>query len=109
MAPRRLAAMQRAISLIQRVSDMTAPRNYLAETREYLVNAGIVAAVANHDTQTLYCWLMEIISHQGIADRIARDYLDRHGRARPIKRVRRIGRLDSMSSPTGWSTVLGCP
>jgi hypothetical protein len=72
--------MQRATSLIERVCDIAAPRNYLAETREYLVNAGIVAAVANHDTPALFRWLMEIISHQGIADRIARDYLDRHGR-----------------------------
>jgi hypothetical protein len=38
--------MQRAISLIERLCDMTAPRNYLADTREYLANAGIVAAVA---------------------------------------------------------------
>ena len=43
MAPRRSAAMPRAISLIQRGGDIAAPRNYLAETREYLVNAGIVA------------------------------------------------------------------
>ena len=66
-APRRSAAMQRAISLIQRLCDIAAPRNYLAETREYLVNAGIVAAVANHDTPALFRWLLEIISHQGIA------------------------------------------
>jgi len=29
--------------------------------------AGIVAAVANHDTPALFRWLLEIISHQGIA------------------------------------------
>jgi hypothetical protein len=57
--------MQRAISLIERLCDIAAPRNYLAETREYLVNAGIVAAVANHDTPALFRWLLEIISHQG--------------------------------------------
>jgi hypothetical protein len=73
--------LQRAISLIERLCDIAAPRNYLAETREYLINAGIVAAVANHDTPALFRWLMEIISHQGIADRIARDYLDRHGQS----------------------------
>jgi len=28
----------------------------------------------------LYRWLMETISYQGIANRIASDYLDRHGR-----------------------------
>ena len=75
----RSAAMQRAISLIQRVCDIAAPRNYLAETRAHLVNAGIVAAVANHDTPALYRWLMETISYQGIANRVASDYLDRHG------------------------------
>ena len=79
MAACRAAAMQRAVSLIQRVCDIAAPRNYLAETREYLVNAGIVAAVANHDTPALYRWLMETISYQGIANRVASDYLDRHG------------------------------
>ena len=77
MAPCRSPAMQRAILLIERLCDIAAPRNYLAETRDYLVNAGIVAAVANHDTPALFRWLMEIISHQGIADRIARDYLGR--------------------------------
>jgi hypothetical protein len=54
MAPRRSPAMQRAISLIKRLCDIAAPRNYLADTREYLVNAGIVAAVANHDTAACF-------------------------------------------------------
>ena len=75
----RSAAMQRAIALIQRVCNIAAPRNYLAETRRHLVNAGIVAAVANHDTAALYRWLMETICYQGIANRVASDYLDRHG------------------------------
>ena len=79
MAPRRSTAMPKAIALIQRVCDIAAPRNYFAETREYLLNAGIVAAVANHDTAALYRWLMETISYQGIADRVASDYLDTHG------------------------------
>jgi hypothetical protein len=73
MAPCRSAAMPRAIALIQRVCDIAAPRNYLAETRKHLVDAGIVAAVANHDTPALYRWLMETISYQGIANRIASD------------------------------------
>ena len=57
MAPRRSAAMPKAIALIQRVCDMAAPRNYLAETNKYLIDAGIVAAVTIHDTPTLYGWL----------------------------------------------------
>ena len=107
-APRRSAAMQRAISLIERVCDIAAPRNYLAETREYLVNDGIVAAVANHDTPALFRWLMEIISHQGIADRIARDYLDRHGRVQWADVEQGLRRPDPCPKLATYWTFHGC-
>jgi hypothetical protein len=68
------------VSLIQRVCDIAAPRSYLAETREHLEEAGIATAVANHDTPTLFAWLMDILSYQGISDKIARGYMDRNGR-----------------------------
>jgi hypothetical protein len=100
--------MQRAISLIQQVCDIAAPRIYLAETREYLVNAGIVAAVANHDTAALFRWLMEIISYQGIADRIASDYLDRHGRVRWTDVEQGLRRPDPCPKLTTYWTFHGC-
>ena len=100
--------MQRAISLIERVCDMTAPRNYLADTREYLVHAGIVTAVANHDTPALYRWLVEIISYQGIADRIARDYLDRHGRVQWADIDNGLRRPDPCSKLASYWTFHGC-
>jgi hypothetical protein len=40
------------------------------------------AAVERHDTPRLFDWLVEALSYQGIADRIAHDYMQRHGRAR---------------------------
>ena len=100
--------MQRAISLIERLCDIAAPRNYLADTREYLVNAGIVAAVANHDTPALFRWLMEIISHQGIADRIARDYLDRHGRVQWADVEEGLRRPDPCPKLATYWTFHGC-
>ena len=53
MATCRAAAMPRAIALIQRVCDIAAPRNYLAETREYLLNAGICRG--SRDTTPQLC------------------------------------------------------
>jgi hypothetical protein len=108
MAPCRSAAMQRAISLIQRVCDMTAPRNYLVETREHLVDAGIVEAVANHDTRALYRWLMETISYQGIANRIASDYLDRHGRVQWADIESGLRSPDRCPKPATYWTFHGC-
>ncbi len=100
--------MRRAISLIQRICDMTAPRNYLADTREYLVHAGIVTAVANHDTPALYRWLVEIISYQGIADRIARDYLERHGRVHWADVANGLKRPDLCPKLASYWTFHGC-
>ena len=108
MATCRSAAMQRVIALIQRVCDIAEPRNYLAETREYLLNAGIVSAVATHDTPVLYCWLMEAISYQGIADRIASDYLDRHGRVQWADVKDGLRRPDRCRKLATYWTFHGC-
>jgi hypothetical protein len=100
--------MQRTISLIQHVCDIAAPRNYLAETREYLLNAGIVAAVATHDTPALYRWLMEAISYQGIADRIASDYLDRYRRVEWADVENGLKRPDPCRKLAAYWTFHGC-
>jgi hypothetical protein len=71
---------QRAVTLIQRVCDIAAPRNYLANTRAYVADAGVVAAVQRHDTAFLYGWLLDLVSYQGISYKIARGYMDKHGR-----------------------------
>ena len=49
------------------------------DTRRALRRQGIVGAVRRHDTAKLFDWLMTTLSYQGIADRVARDYLDQHG------------------------------
>ena len=100
--------MQRSISLIQRVCDIAAPRNYLVETREYLINAGIVAAVATHDTPALYRWLMETISYQGIANQVASDYLDRHGRVQWAEIENGLSCSDPCPKLASYWTFHGC-
>jgi len=102
------AAMRTAISLIQRVCDMTAPRNYLAETKKHSINTGMVAAVANHDTPALYYGLMETFSYQGIADRIASDYLDRHGRVHWADIANGLRRPDLCPKLETYWTFHGC-
>ena len=108
MAACRAAAMQRAVSLIQRVCDIAAPRNYLAETGEYLVNVGIVVAVATHDTPALYRWLMETISYQGIANRVASDYHNRHGGVHWADVAKGLGRPDPCIKLATYWTFHGC-
>ena len=43
--------------------------------------SSLAAAVERHDTARLFEWLVAALSYQGIADAVARDYTQRHGRA----------------------------
>jgi hypothetical protein len=51
---------------------------------------------------------MEIISHQGIADRIARDYLDRHGRVQWANVENGLRRRDPCPKLATYWTFHGC-
>ena len=42
---------------------------------------GITSAVRHHDSATLFDWLITMLSYRGISDRVATDYLERHGQA----------------------------
>ena len=44
--------------------------------------ASLASAIERHDTAALFDWLVQALSYQGIADRMACDYMQRHGQAR---------------------------
>jgi hypothetical protein len=48
-----------------------------AEVRE----AGLDKAVVGGRTPPVFDWLLSMFSHQGISDRVARSYMERHGTA----------------------------
>jgi hypothetical protein len=50
--------------------------------RDGLQDRGVVQAIKNHDTATLFDWLIEIFSLQGISDAVAFDYIAEHGSVR---------------------------
>ena len=51
------------------------------DIRAELRAEGVLSAIRRHDTATLFDWLMAALSYQGISDRVAYDYMERHGRA----------------------------
>ena len=52
---------------------------FLDEVQRDAQSAGIQQAVRDHDTPTIFDWLLAAFSYQGISDRVARDYMARHG------------------------------
>ncbi len=70
-----------AVDLVHTVCCLAGSPEFFDRDRTHGKN-GLTAAVERHDTARLFDWLVEALSYQGIADRIAYDYMRRHGRAR---------------------------
>ena len=60
-------AMAHATSLFLQACRASPDPTYLKRTRTELTRQGIRAAVAEHDTATLFDWLIEVMSYQGIS------------------------------------------
>jgi hypothetical protein len=70
-----------AVNLVHSVCCLAGDPEFFDHRRTGGKNS-LSAAVERHDTPRLFDWLVEALSYQGIADRIAHDYMQRHGKAR---------------------------
>ena len=70
-----------ALNLVHRVCCLAADPEFLARRRSGGSNS-LTAAIERHDSARIFNWLVQTLSYQGIADRIALDYMQRHGSAR---------------------------
>jgi hypothetical protein len=68
-----------AVSTLIATCQLAGEPSYLDDLRAELREARVLAAVARHDTPRLFEWLMSMLSFQGIPNRVARDFMDRHG------------------------------
>ena len=69
------------VRLLHRVCCLAGDPEFVAQLNSRGKHS-LAAAIERHDTAALFDWLMQALSHQGIADRVADDYMQRHGRAR---------------------------
>jgi hypothetical protein len=70
-----------AVKLLHSVCCLAGEPEFLAHRNSGAKNS-LTAAIERHDTAALFDWLVQALSYQGIADRIAQDYMQRHGKAR---------------------------
>jgi hypothetical protein len=75
------SALDHAVRLIYRVCCLAGSADLIEQTRNENGGAAIRSAIRGHDTAALYDWLMSALSYQGISDRVAYEYMERHGQA----------------------------
>ncbi len=55
--------------------------SFLDEIDEEIRHTGLDQAVASGNTRPIFDWLLTAFSFQGISDRVARSYMEKHGTA----------------------------
>ena len=75
-------ALDHAVKVIYRVCCLAGAADLLDEIRAELRAEGIPCAIQQHDVAPLFDWLAAALSYQGISDRVAAEYMARHGRPR---------------------------
>jgi hypothetical protein len=75
-------ALDHAVRVIHGVCCLAGSASLIDDIRGELVAEGVPSAIRRHDTAPMFDWLMAALSYQGISDRVAYDYMERHGRAR---------------------------
>ena len=75
-------ALDHAVRVVHSVCCLAGSASLIDDLRAELQSEGVPAAVRRHDTATVFDWLIAALSYQGISDRVAADYMERHGRAR---------------------------
>src|SRR5262249_40835959 len=73
------SVLDHATRLVHRVCCLAGTTDFIDEIRAD--NRAIRSAINQHDTPTLFDWLMVGLSYQGVSDRVALGYMDQHGRA----------------------------
>jgi hypothetical protein len=73
------AALDHAVRLVHHVCCLAGPATLIEDLRRESRADGIRSAIEIHDSAKLFDWLMGAFSLQGISDRVANDYIRRHG------------------------------
>ena len=68
-----------AVNLVHSICCLAGVPSYVDDLRADLLRNGVLVAVNDPDTARLFDWLMSILSFQGIADRVAEDFIYKHG------------------------------
>jgi hypothetical protein len=97
-----------AVSRVHGVCCLSGSPSYIQDLREGLNDRGIVRAVKNHDTATLFDWLVDLFSLQGISDTVATGYIAEHGNIRYAEVADALSRAPSCHRLAGYWRFYDC-
>ena len=71
--------LENAVTLVRRICELCGEPNLNKDIRASFRKMGLLEAIRQHDSDTIYDWMVEAISYQGISDHVASTYIEQHG------------------------------
>ena len=102
------AAIDHAVRLIHAICGLAGSATWIDDIRADLRADKVQAAIRHRDTAVVFDWLMAALSYQGIADAVAYDYMERHGRAAWRDIEQKLGQGVSCPKLTSYWHFHGC-
>jgi hypothetical protein len=102
------SAINHAVRLIHAVCGLAGSATWIDDIRADLRADKVQAALRHRDTAVVFDWLMAALSYQGIADAVAYDYMERHGRAAWRDIDQKLGRGVSCPKLKSYWHFHGC-
>ena len=102
------AAINHAVRLIHAVCGLAGSATLIDNIRADLRADKVQAAIRHHDTAVVFDWLMAALSYQGIADAVAYDYMEKHGRAAWHDIDQKLGQAASCPKLQSYWHFHGC-
>jgi hypothetical protein len=103
-----VSALDHAVQVVRSVCCLAGSVSLIDDLRAELRVEGVPSAIRRHDTAVLFDWLMAALSYQGISDRVASDYMERHGRARWRDIEAKLGRGTTCPKLQSYWHYCGC-
>jgi hypothetical protein len=101
-------ALAHVVRIVHSVCCLAGSASLIDDIRAELVAEGVPSAIRRHDTAVLFDWLMAALSYQGISDRVAYDYMERHGRAQWYDIEAKLGRGTTCPKLQSYWHYHGC-
>jgi hypothetical protein len=102
------AAIDHAVRIIHAICGFAGSATWIDDIRADLRADKVRAAIRHRDTAVVFDWLMAALSYQGIADQVAYDYMERHGRAAWRDIDQKLGRGVSCPKLKSYWHFYGC-
>ena len=103
-----VVSAERALALVRTVCAVGGSTSFLDEIDAEYRQAGLPQAIALRRTAPIFDWLLTTLSFQGISDRVARDYIDKHGTATWSSVGTSLGRAPTCPKLNSYWAYNGC-